>query len=152
MRYFIRSVKYFVYLFVILSLLITILIAMNLVESDPSKIFVNGKDSLWQIALLMAAFAGIYPKFGYCSRELRLPGSFEELRGPVVEFMSMRGYKLCEEDGENLTFRRRAPFDRLVKMFEDKLRFTRTVDGWKVEGISKEVIRCCSGLQTKLGE
>ncbi|MBQ6556856.1 MAG: hypothetical protein IJL86_04860, partial [Bacteroidales bacterium] len=65
MRYFIRSVKYFVQLMVILTLIIVILVVAKVVDSDISKIFVNGYDSLWQIALLMAAFAAIYPRLGY---------------------------------------------------------------------------------------
>ncbi|MBR4808789.1 MAG: hypothetical protein IK031_00735, partial [Bacteroidales bacterium] len=78
MKYLIRAVKYFVQLTVILSLIIAILIVAKVVDSDISKIFVNGYDSLWQIALMMAAFAAIYPSFGYGRRRVVVPGSDDE--------------------------------------------------------------------------
>ena len=78
MRYLIRSVKYFVQLMVILCLIIAILIVAKVVDADISRIFVNGYDSLWQIALLMAVFAAIYPRFGYARRQAIVPGSDEE--------------------------------------------------------------------------
>ena len=62
MKYLVRAVKYFIYLMIILSLIIVVLIMTKMVESDISKMFVNGYDSLWQIALMMAVFALIYPK------------------------------------------------------------------------------------------
>ena len=69
MKYIIRSIKYFIQLMVILALIIAVLIVAKVVDSDISKIFVNGYDSLWQIALMMAAFAAIYPRFGYSKRQ-----------------------------------------------------------------------------------
>ena len=68
MRYLVRALKYFVQLMVILTIIIAILIVAKVVDSDISQIFVNGWDSLWQIALLMAAFAAVYPKIGYVRR------------------------------------------------------------------------------------
>ena len=59
MRYIVRAVKYFFQLMVILALIIAILVVAKVVDADISKIFVNGYDSLWQIALMMAAFAAI---------------------------------------------------------------------------------------------
>ena len=84
MRYIIRSVKYFVQLMVILALIIAVLVLAKIVPGDISKIFVNGYDSLWQIALLMAVFAAIYPRLGYVKRQAVVPGSDEETL-PVLD-------------------------------------------------------------------
>ena len=65
MKYIIRSLKYFCYLIIILTLIILALVLTGFVEADLSKMFVNGYDSLWQIALIMLAFALIYPRFGF---------------------------------------------------------------------------------------
>ena len=46
MKYIVRSLKYFVYLIVILTLIIVVLVLAGFVEGDLSKIFVNGYDSL----------------------------------------------------------------------------------------------------------
>ena len=68
MKYFIRSVKYFFYLLVILAIIITALVLAGFVEADISKIFINGYDSLWQICLIMAVFSAIYPRVGLSTR------------------------------------------------------------------------------------
>ena len=147
MRYLIRSVKYFLYLFIILSLMIAVLMALNLVESDLDKLFVNGRDSLWQIALLMAVFAAIYPRFGYTTRFVPMAGSFEELRPAAVEMMKASGYILEKEAEGSLSFRRRSPLSRAMKMFEDRISFTHVLGGWNIEGHSRDVMVIASKLR-----
>lgn len=147
MRYLIRSVKYFIYLFIILSLMIGVLMALNLVESDLDKLFVNGRNSLWQIALLMAVFAALYPRFGYTTRFVPLAGSFEELRPGALEVMQNAGYVLEKEEEGSLSFRRRSPLSRAMKMFEDRIRFTHALGGWNIEGHSREVMVIASKLR-----
>ena len=147
MRYLIRSVKYFLYLFIILSLMIAVLMALNLVESDLDKLFVNGRDSLWQIALLMAVFAAIYPRFGYTTRFVPMAGSFEELRPAAVEMMKTSGYILEKEAEGSLSFRRRSPLSRAMKMFEDRISFTHALGGWNIEGHSRDVMVIASKLR-----
>ena len=147
MRYLIRSVKYFLYLFIILSLMIAVLMALNLVESDLDKLFVNGRDSLWQIALLMAVFAAIYPRFGYTTRFVPMAGSFEELRPGAVEMMKASGYVLEKEAEGSLSFHRRSPLSRAMKMFEDRISFTHALGGWNIEGHSRDVMVIASKLR-----
>lgn len=147
MRYLIRSVKYFLYLFIILSLMIAVLMTLNLVESDLDKLFVNGRDSLWQIALLMAVFAAIYPRFGYTTRFVPMAGSFEELRPGAVEMMKASGYVLEKEAEGSLSFRRRSPLSRAMKMFEDRISFTHALGGWNIEGHSRDVMVIASKLR-----
>ena len=74
MKYFVRAVKYFIYLLVILSLVIAILVVSGLVDGDLSTMFVNGYDSYWQIALIAAALAALYPRMGYCTRTAHVYG------------------------------------------------------------------------------
>lgn len=147
MRYIVRALKQFLYLTVILSLLIFILVKAGFVEADLSKMFVNGYDSLWQIALIIAVFAAVYPRLGYSSREARLYGSDEEVSSRVREVMEDKGYRLEEDKGETITFIKRAPLARAVKMWEDRITLTRSVSGYSVEGLTKDVVRICSALE-----
>lgn len=147
MRYLIRSIKYFIYLFIILSLMIGVLMALNFVETDLDKLFVGGRDSLWQIALLMAVFAAIYPRFGYTTRFVPMGGSFEELRPGVVKMMQASGYVLEKEEEGSLSFRRRSPLSRAMKMFEDRIRFTHALGGWNIEGHSRDVVVIATKLR-----
>ena len=92
MRYLIRAAKYFVQLMVILTLLIAILMVAKVADTDISRLFVNGYDSLWQIALLMAAFALLYPKLGYARREALAPGPDEHVEPLLEKVMTAHGY------------------------------------------------------------
>lgn len=147
MKYLIRAARYFLYLLIILILIITALVAFKVVESDFSKMFVNGYDSLWQIALIMAALALVYPRFGFSSRSVKIPGSNEEIIPEVCKVMEDHGYKLTWQDSDgSLKFRKRAPLVRMLKMGEDTLTFTRTGTGYEVEGITKDLVRIVSSL------
>ena len=141
MRYFIRAVKYFVQLMVILAIIIAILIVAKVVDSDISKIFVNGYDSLWQIALMMAAFAAIYPKFGYARRQAILPGSDEETAPVLEKVMNSFGYEKERRGDGVLAYRKRGLADRLLRMWEDRITVTRFVSGYELEGPNKDIVR-----------
>lgn len=149
MKYLRRSIKYFFYLAIILTLVVFVLILLKVVEPDPAKIFRNGYDSFWQIGIFLMLFAGVYPRYGFTTRRVHIPGSFDEIRPGTAEYMDLRGYRLDKIDGEDMVFCLRAPFNRLTRMFEDKVTMTRTFDGFEIEGPSKDVVRIVSGLENK---
>lgn len=144
MKYLVRSLQYFIYLLVILTLVISILMAAGFAEKDLSQTFVNGYDSLWQIALIMAAFAGIYPRFGYCTRSAIMPGETAEILPLLREVMENREYRLERQEGDDLFWVKRSPFSRAVKFGQDRITCTRTATGYDFEGPSKEVVRIAS--------
>lgn len=147
MKYLVRAVKYFFYLMVILTLIIVALIALKVVESDISKIFVNGYDSLWQIALLMAVFAAFYPRFGFSTRTARILGSDEEVVPNVIKVMEDHGYQLEKRDGADMTFRKRGALSRAFKMWEDRLTFTRRASGYDIEGLTRDLARVVAAVE-----
>lgn len=149
MKYLVRAVKYFIYLMVILSLIIVVLIMTKMVESDISKMFVNGYDSLWQIALMMAVFALIYPKLGFSSRIAHLYGPIEDNRQEIIRVMDILDYRLESESADTMSFVKRSPLTRLVKMYEDRITLSSTPVGLEVEGLTKDIVRVVSGLEPK---
>lgn len=132
---------------VILSLIIAILIVAKVVDSDISKIFVNGYDSLWQIALLMAVFAAIYPRFGYAKRQAIVPGSDEETAPVLERVMAAHGYEKENRADGVLAYRKRSVGDRLLRLWEDRITVTRFVSGYELEGSNKDVIRLINALR-----
>lgn len=133
---------------IMLTLIIVVLIMTKMVESDISRIFVNGYDSLWQIALMMAVFAAIYPKMGFTSRIAHLYGSLEEMKPEILRVMDVLDYKLEKEEDGVVTFVKRSPFSRLMKMYEDRITISTTAAGMEVEGLTKDVVRIISGLES----
>ena len=152
MKYFIRSVKYFFYLLVILAIIINALVLAGFVEADISKIFINGYDSLWQICLIMAVFAAIYPRFGFSSRTAHVYGSPEDVKPLVMRVMDLHGYRLEKEDAESMSFVKRSVISRLLKMWEDRITISYDVAGLRLEGISKDLVRLVSGLEASQRE
>ncbi len=151
MKYFIRALKYYVYLLVLLVVIILALVLTGFVEADLSKMFVNGYDSLWQIALIMLVFALIYPRFGFSKRTAHVYGSPEELRPDVMKVMEGLGYRLeCEKDG-GYQFLRRSGLSRALKMWEDRITLSPTGAGMEVEGLTRDLSRIVSGLEATRG-
>ncbi len=147
MKYIVRAVKYFIYLIVLLTLIIAAMVLAGFVESDVSKIFVNGYDSLWQIGLLMAVFAVIYPRFGFSTRTAHFYGTPEEADAALRNVMDLHGYKLEKEEDGVKCFIKRSPVSRLLKMYEDRIVVTRTAAGLEMEGLTKDMVRLASGIE-----
>ncbi len=147
MKYIVRALKYFVYLMVILALIIAVMMLAGFVEKDISKVFVHGYDSLWQIALIMAVFAAIYPRFGFSSRTAHFFGTPEEADAALDNVMELHGYRL-EKDADGVrSYVKRSPFSRMLKMWEDRITVTRTLAGLEMEGLTKDMVRLISGVE-----
>ncbi len=154
-RYIIRAVKYFIQLMVILAVIIAILIVAKVVDSDISKIFVNGYDSLWQIALMMACFAAIYPRFGYGRRQAIVPGSDDEVEPVLRRVMEAHGYVEEGDSSHSLRmtgteircFRKKSVTARLTRLWEDRISVERCATGFELEGISRDVVRLVNALR-----
>ena len=142
-RYIIRSVKYFLYLIIIMTLLLAILVLLGLAEADPAEIFVGGYSSYWKIGLAFLALAAIYPRFGYSKNEII---SGVELKPLILSVMDSRGYTLRSEEGDTMVFIKRSPLDRALRMWEDAISFTKTEAGYDIEGHTKEMVRCRSAI------
>lgn len=147
MRYLVRALKYFVQLMVILTIIIAILIVAKVVDSDISQIFVNGWDSLWQIALLMAAFAAVYPKIGYVRRQALVPGPDEDVMPHLDKVMEAHGYGREQRADGRLSYRKRSAGDRLIRIWEDRISVERVAAGFELEGLGRDVVRLVNALR-----
>ena len=146
MKYLLRSIKYFIYLAVMLAIFIAALLALGFIEGPIDNIFKNGADSIWQMALIVAAFAAVYPMLGYGKRNVRIYGEPEQVWPEIVEFMKGRGYLLTEGDAQGAKFRLASNLGRVMRMGEDTITFTRNIGGYSLEGRTKEIVRLDTGL------
>jgi len=150
MKYFVRALKYLVYYFILLAVIMGILVLIKAVPSDVNEMFRNGYKSLWQIAGLFAIVSAIQPRFGYVTRTAHIPGEYSEIRQGIINFMQNHGYFLESEENENMTFRQKSPLNRLLRMFEDRLTFTRDLGGFSIEGSNRDMVRVIRGLEYTL--
>lgn len=150
MKYLIRSVKYFIYLVVIISLILAILVLIGAAEADISTMFRNGYNALWQIAILFAVIAAIYPKFGFITRDAIMTGTLVENTDRVRNYMASREYVLESENGNVLTYRHSGFVSRLTRMFEDRITITLLEGGGAtVEGLRKDAFRIAAGIENR---
>lgn len=150
MKYIIRALKYFITLALLLAVFLVLLRLFNLAGGEGEGLagmFRGGTDSIWQIAVILLVFSAVYPRFGYGTREVMIPGSYSEIRDGIVETMRARGYEIEKEEGENLSFRKAGTFARLTRVFEDRITFTRRMTGYDVEGFSRDLVRVVSALE-----
>lgn len=150
MRYFIRSVKYFIYLSVLIVIIMALLVLIKAVEPDIGTMFRNGYDALWQIALLFAVVAAFYPKIGYVSRAAAMEGSWDDNRGEIKKYMENHYYSLEKARPGLMTFRHNGTVSRISRMYEDRITIASTGEGVTVEGLRKDVLRIASGLERTL--
>ena len=146
MKYLLRSIKYFIYLALMLAIFLAALLALGFIEGPIDNIFKNGADSIWQMALIVAAFAAVYPMLGYGKRNVRIYGEPEQVWPEIVEFMNARGYILTEGDAQGAKFRLASKLSRVIRMGEDTIPFTRNIGGYSLEGRTKEIVRLDTGL------
>lgn len=147
MRYIIRALKYFVYLTLILILFVAVIYLITAKGAPLESMFKDGYNSLWKMALIVAAFAAVYPSFGYGKRRIRATGPADEIIPKIEATLNARGYVLENRDAQdNLVFRKASKLDRAAKMFEDTVRFTRALSGYEMEGKLKDIVRLDTAL------
>lgn len=149
MRYLLRAVKYFLTLMIILALVLTVFVITEFVPADPAQMFVGGYRSMGQIALIMFVLSLIYPRVGYGRRMARVFGSPEEVRPVIGEVMDMLGYRQEKDLGTTLTFVRRSPVSRALKMWEDRITLDISGTGIEAEGLVRDLVRVVSALEAR---
>ena len=150
MKYLRRSVKYFIQITIIFSLVIGALMLAGIVSRDIDTLFVQGWKSVCWILLMFAGVSAFYPLFGYSSRTVRVSGDPEVLRPAIEDVMAVRGYTLSRTEGDALVFRLSSGAGKLFRLYEDAVTITPTLGGFSVEGLSRDIGRVVSSLEYRL--
>lgn len=157
MRYLVRSIKYFISYTVFLAVILLLLILFGAADWDFSTLFRDGKEALWKIAVFFAAVAAVYPKIGFTARTFTTQAGGKEIRETALAYMKQLGY--AEEKGHetdrqgraSMSFRQESFTARLSRMYEDRITVTWTEGSLIIEGLRKDVVRICGGLESRLG-
>lgn len=148
MRYFIRAVKYFIYFILLFVVIMAVLVLTGAAEGDISTMFWGGYSALWKIAVIFAVISAIYPSVGFIRKEAMIPGSWEEDKDIIKEFMGGRGYVLETEDTGTMSFRKTG-MSRFTRMYEDRVTLSAKIGGVEIEGMRKDVLRLAMGLESR---
>lgn len=150
MKYLVRAGKYFVEVTVLLAAVLGVLMLVGAIPTDIDVVFQHGWTSVGWILLMFAGVSLLYPRFGYSRRSLAVPGEYAGLRPGILAYMEARGYRLEKEEGEDLAFVQRSAWNRLTRLYEDRVTLTRDLGGFQVEGPNRDVVRVLNGLEYKL--
>lgn len=152
MKYLRRAVKYFFWFAIILCITLAVMVALGVVEADVHQMFRDGTKSLWQVGLLFAVLAAIYPLSGFAKKEIVVPGELPEIRDKLIRLMDSKGYSLEKEEGDDICFRRSTKLSQALKMWEDRITMTKEPGGFVLEGLRRDVVRIASFIQFKFKE
>lgn len=147
MRYVIRAVKYFLYIVVLVTLILTVLALSGFVSSDINVMFRNGWKSVWLILAVFAFVSAFYPRFGYGRRQVHITGEYSQIRQSVIDFMTEHGYRLEKELGEDMFFRSTSVARRIARVWEDRITLERCLGGFTLEGSAKDIVRLAGGME-----
>ena len=148
-KYIVRAIKYFFYFTFLLALFLSVLVLAGVVESNIETMFRGGYRSLLSIALMFICVSSVYPVFGFVRKSAIIPGEYKGIRDGIVDAMESRGYILEKEEGENLSFRLKSTLNKITRMYEDRITFTRELGGFSVEGLRKDAIRIIYGIESR---
>jgi len=148
MKYLVRSIKYLFYFAFLTSLIIFALVFVGMADSNIENNFQGGADAFWKIGIFYILVAAVYPKLGFINRKLYIDASLD-VEADMISFLEERRYVLESRTDDTMTFRLRGLGQRLVKMNEDRITITRSLDGYYMEGLRKDVLRLASGMEYK---
>lgn len=152
MKYFVRSIKYFIYFIILGSILLAIMTLWTGGNFDVSTMFVEGMTSVWKILGLFALISAFYPALSYQKRSIAYSGSWQEAKPKVIAFMDSRKFKIETDTVQRLTFICKSPSSRLVKMYEDRITMDISQGTILIEGHRKELARIIFALEAELSE
>ncbi|MBR2429371.1 MAG: hypothetical protein IKB15_05270 [Alistipes sp.] len=149
MRYVIRSVKYFLFLLILLAGLVWL---MTLVDTnitvdawEYAKLKFGSKDGIMMLVALVV-LAAAYPLFGYMRKRMD-SCDMEADKVRINNAMSLYGfrYKGCK-DGVHI-YRSSSILRRLMLRFDDTIELRQVGDGVEFYGLRSQVARVTYQLQ-----
>lgn len=150
MRYFIRSVKTFIYFFLIFVLIIAVFVISGTAELNIETLFRNGYTSLWEIFGILVLIAAVYPKVSYVKSVPHISGNLSSNRVQITEIMHGLDYVTEKESEEKMTFRLKSAAGRFSRRYEDRITIEAAGSVLTVEGLRKDVVRIISRMEYRL--
>lgn len=150
-RYFIRAVKYLIWLTVLFVLLYAFMIFTGTARSGMgawNEILATRRGIIMLIAIVLLAAA--YPTFGFVRRTAN--AGIEKDRDSILRAFRESGFSLAWEDGGNMVFKASTPLKKVVTLWEDTIKVTADgEDRIVLEGIRNETVRIQFRLSSYIG-
>lgn len=150
MKYLVRSLKYFVFLCVLLLALIWVM-TISYPEAAGIDYWMMvraqlfSKEGIW-LSVGVVLLSAAYPRFGFISS--RIEGCDIERDALRIDNAMMNsGFKLIEESEGLRVYRAMGPILRLTMMFEDRIEVSAEEGGVVITGLRRQVVRIAIRLK-----
>lgn len=147
MKYFIRSLKYFVSLCVICIAILGVMLATktSALNFDQTMYVMF---HTWRYAVLFAAIvllSAFYPIFGFITRKVE--GDIEENRPQIINAFKAAGFELSSEKEDVMTFKAKSILQKLTLLGEDEITVSQYGQWIVIDGIRRGVARVVYRLE-----
>ncbi len=144
-RYFIRAIKYLIYMVVFLFLFVSVFALISKEQWSYDVLF--RADTKWQMAGFLFFFSFIYPIFGYIKKKVYINGPFEQDKEQIIQVFLNTNFVLVYSSESELVFQHKSPFIRLMRMYEDAIVVNITENPITLEGQRKDVYRLARSIE-----
>lgn len=155
MKYFVRSVKYMLFLCVLYVGLEWLMLEFAPDASIEGMtlgelLMVRLSDTRGMMLIVaIVALAALYPLFGFMKSSIK-GCSYERDAARINNAMHLYGFKLIEDNGDIKIYGADTFLRRLTLMFEDRIEVRCVEDGIELKGMRRTVARITYQLQTYL--
>ena len=141
MKYFIRSLKYFVALCVICVAILALMLATgtSALTLDQTVYVMFHTSRYATLFAAIVVLAALYPKFGFVVRKVE--GDVEENREQIVNAFRSSGFSLRSEEDGVMVFRADTLLQKLMLLGEDEIRVSQYGQWIVLDGIRRGVAR-----------
>ena len=141
MKYFIRSLKYFVALCVICVAILALMLATgtSALTLDQTVYVMFHTSRYATLFAAIVVLAALYPKFGFVVRKVE--GDVEENREQIINAFKSAGFSLRSEEDGAMTFRADNFGQKLMLLGEDEIKVSQYGQWIVLDGIRRGVDR-----------
>ncbi len=153
-KYIIRAAKQFVWFFIVLAIIVTIVVLITPEYSFENIFKPQAEGGMFQdgafykIGALFLLISAFYPLYTYVKKEVFATGGFAPNREKILKVFSDMGYEMIAEDDEKATFRLRSRYARFMKLYEDTVTITKDTESPLImTGLRKELMRLANRIE-----
>ncbi|MBR5856157.1 MAG: hypothetical protein IKY70_02660 [Bacteroidales bacterium] len=146
-KYIIRAVKYFFYIGIIFSLLVSIMFYTSEVPEGTTVFDLFKDGAWWKILLFFVAFSAVYPSIGYQKKEIYSNGNWSDKKKEIKALFENANFILEEETPTSMTFILKNKLLRLIKTYEDRVTLDYSTEPATISGLRKDTLRFSRSIE-----
>lgn len=151
-KHLIRSVKYFFYIAVFFSLLVSIMFYTSEVPEGTTVFDLFKEGSWWKILLFFVSFAAVYPFVGYQKKQIYSAENLSTKKQEIIRLFENANFVLESDNGKTMVFRLRNKFLRLIRTYEDAITIEYAETPATISGLRKDTLRFSRSIEYLMRE